>query len=488
MSSTEITAQAVTEHLETTALPSLYADKSFWGMTVTQFLGAFNDNLFKQLVLFLSIVTISTSAIKIDAPLAEVPAVGVEATDNQAQNSPQAKASDRQGTADIIFALPFLLVTGYAGYLADRYSKRTIIISCKIAEIFIMAAGAAAFSLYVPGQLGFLYIVLFMMGVHSGFFGPAKYGILPEMLRPKDLSRANGLILMTTFVAIILGGVVAGVLKEHFATRLWLASVVCMSLAVLGTISAFWVRPARPANPGMKFEWSALTVPSDMIAVLKTNRPLLMALFVSSVFWMLAGMVKSAITAVGLLDQHVGEVWTSYLFGIVSVGIALGAVTGGLISGDKIDFRVMRAGAIGMFVSMVLLAIPADGNPAAYLGPDGKPLHMPGFAESHQWLGYYGSLATLLLLGASTGLFIVPLQAFMQEAAPDGKKGRMIAVMNQANWVGIAINGVIYGWIAKLVEARDWPRCTAFFFVAAMMLPIVLFYRPKNEVFGEQQD
>jgi acyl-[acyl-carrier-protein]-phospholipid O-acyltransferase/long-chain-fatty-acid--[acyl-carrier-protein] ligase len=117
-----------------------------------------------------------------------------------------------------IFGIPFLLVTGYAGYLADRYSKRSIIINCKIAEIFIMGAGAVAFTLYTPGHLGFLYVVLFLMGTHSGFFGPAKYGILPEILRPSICRALNGFILMTTFLSIILGGVVAGVLKEHFAT------------------------------------------------------------------------------------------------------------------------------------------------------------------------------------------------------------------------------------------------------------------------------
>jgi acyl-[acyl-carrier-protein]-phospholipid O-acyltransferase/long-chain-fatty-acid--[acyl-carrier-protein] ligase len=498
MSTPEIEAEALVESTgalwneaqdERPDLPPLYQDKSFWGMTITQFLGAFNDNLFKQLVIFLSVITVGSAAITVTDRGAqkEVPVIeqGVPPDDipvsGAGQDSAAPKVEDKQGTADTIFGIPFLLVTGYAGYLADRYSKRTIIISCKVAEIFIMAAGAVAFSLYTPGHLGFLYVVLFLMGTHSGFFGPAKYGILPEILRQSDLPRANGFILMTTFLSIILGGVLAGVLKEHFAARLWVASVAGMSIAAVGAVTSLWVRKIPPSNPTMKFEWSSLAVPPDMVAMLRANRPLMMAVLVSSVFWMLAGMMKSAITAAGLIDQRVGEEKTSYLFAMISVGIAVGAAVGGLISRTDADFRVFRIGAIGMLACMILLAIPSGGDAANLLGPDGKLLHVPGFAESRHWLGYLGSMGVVTLLGVFTGFFAVPLQVYMQKAPPEGKKGRMIAVMNQANWIGIVLNGVVYSAIAQLIEANEWPRCTAFIFIAAIMLPIVLFYHPKND-------
>ncbi len=106
--------------------------------------------------------------------------------------------------------------------------------------------------------------------------------------------------------------------------------------------------------------------------------------------------------------------------------------------------------------------------------------------DGRHWLGHYGSMAVILVLGLFTGFFAVPLQVFMQKAPPEGKKGRMIAVMNQANWIGIVLNGVVYSVIAKLIEARDWPRCSAFVFIAAIMLPIVLFYHPKNEALSEE--
>ncbi|MCH8840857.1 MAG: MFS transporter [Planctomycetes bacterium] len=444
------------ESLDLEALPPLMRDRSFWGMTVTQFFGAFNDNLFKQLILLLSISAVAA-----------------------------AESEDQQGRAMLLFSIPFLLTTGLAGYLSDRLGKRGIIVLCKMAEIVVMAAGGVAFAVYArTGSLTFLYVVLFFMGAQSGFFGPAKYGILPEMLRPTDLPRANGFILMTTFLAIIFGTVVAGVLLEYFPNRLWVASTACVSIAVVGTLSSLFVRKIRPATPELKFELGSLGVPNDMRQLLRNDKPLLAALFVSSMFWLLAGMVPSTVNVLGKVALEIGDKWTSVLTGVIGVGIALGCVLGGLVSGGKIDFRLVRIGSIGMLLCLILLAIPASGDMAKLKNEAGELLRLPGVGEAAQWLGYWGSLPILLLLGAFTGMFAVPLQVFMQSRPPDGKKGRMIAVMNQANWIGIGISGALYGALSMLIEARNWPRSTMFLFVAALTVPIVLFYHPRNEELG----
>src|SRR5690606_23623095 len=135
------------------------------------FLGAFNDNLFKQLVLLLCV--------------------------DLARNDP---TQDQQGWAGVCFAVPFILFSGYAGFLSDRNSKRRIVVLAKVAEVLIMAMGLLAF---LSGSLTALFVVLFLMGTQSAFFGPGKYGILPELLRDEDLPRANGIFLMTTFLAVI---------------------------------------------------------------------------------------------------------------------------------------------------------------------------------------------------------------------------------------------------------------------------------------------
>jgi acyl-[acyl-carrier-protein]-phospholipid O-acyltransferase/long-chain-fatty-acid--[acyl-carrier-protein] ligase len=146
-------------------------------------LGAFNDNFYKQLMLLLAIPVVPGTL-------------------------------DQQQVATIVFALPFVLFSGIAGHLSDKYSKNRVIVLAKAAEIGIMGLGLIGFLMY--GATGYrgLLAVLFLMGIHSAFFGPSKYGILPELFRNKDLPRANGIVLMTTFLAIIFGTVSAGFLGD----------------------------------------------------------------------------------------------------------------------------------------------------------------------------------------------------------------------------------------------------------------------------------
>jgi acyl-[acyl-carrier-protein]-phospholipid O-acyltransferase/long-chain-fatty-acid--[acyl-carrier-protein] ligase len=462
MSTPEIAAETITESAVpmsegasdlALSQPTLYRDRSFWSMAVTQFLGAFNDNLYKQLVLLLSIAAGGAAA---------------------------AQATDEQWLPMLIFAAPFLAFTGYAGYLSDKFSKRSIVIICKLAEVVIMALGGLGFYVYwTSGSLAFLYAVLFLMGTHSAFFGPGKYGILPEMLRESDLPRANGFILMMTFLAIIFGTGLAGLLLAD--GRLWLASTSCIVIAVIGTLTSLFIRRLPAANPGLRFQWSALTVPPDMREMLARDRPLLAALTVSSVFWLLAGMVPSAVNALGKIELQVGDLWTSILTACIGVGIAAGCVIGGLVSQGAVDFRLLRIGIVGMLACLVLAGIPAGGDIATLQNAEGELTRMPGLGDARQWLGFWGSVPVMLLLGAFTGLFAVPLQVYMQSRPPRDKKGRMIAVMNQANWIGVLISAVSYWLLAKIVESSDWPRCTMFLFIAALTLPIALFYHPKHE-------
>ena len=155
------------------------------------------------------------------------------------------------------------------------------------------------------------------------------------------------------------------------------------------------------------------------------------------------------------------------------------------MSGGVVDFRLVRVGSFGMLVCLALLAIPASGDASLLIGADGNLSHLPGVAESAQWLGFTGSLPVLLALGAFTGMFAVPLQVFMQCRPPDGKKGRMIAVMNQANWIGVLISAGLYQALAWLLETFHWPRSLMFLFIALLMLPVAIFYHPKNEQLAE---
>jgi len=417
-------------------------------MVATQFLGAFNDNVFKQLMLLLAIPT----------------AISV----NQ---------DDQQGLATIVFSLPFVLGSGYAGYLSDRYSKRRIIVASKVSEIAAMLLGMLAFLLYgVFGREGLL-VVLFLMGMQSTFFGPSKYGILPEMLREEDLPRANGLMLMTTFLAIILGIAIAGILGDLFvdssrplnetAANLWKGSAACVAVAVAGTLTALLVRRTPAAKPELRFQLSALVIPPDARQTLFGDRPLVLALLASSLFWLVAGIAIQAVNSFGMVQLELGKTWTSLMTAVIAIGISVGAMLAGRLSHGKADFRLVRSGLWGILVSLVLLSISLPGG------------HL---------LGYRGSLVVLVLLGISAATFSIPLQVFIQTRPPDGQKGRMIAVMNQFNFIAILLSGVFYSIFDWIVEACDWPRSLIFAMMAVLVVPAVLFYHPEQGAEDSMQE
>ena len=150
-----------------------------------------------------------------------------------------------QGVATIVFAIPFILLSGYCGYLSDKISKRTIVVTSKVLEIAVMILGGMAF---LSGNIMVMLSVLFFMGAQSALFGPAKYGILPELFPDRELPRVNGAILMTTFLSIILGFAIAGEIKEALNGELWKASYFCVAIAVIGTLTSLLIRKTPSAS------------------------------------------------------------------------------------------------------------------------------------------------------------------------------------------------------------------------------------------------
>lgn len=454
----------------------LSRDASFWGMVWTQFLGAFNDNLFKQLMLLLAI-PVAVAAVAEPKQAHPVGDVDVEIADENAANNDKApdKKGDGQALATIVFSLPFVLFSGFAGYLSDRYSKRTIINLSKIAEIVIMALGMFGFLMFRTSGYSGLLFVLFLMGTQSAFFGPGKYGILPELFAPFNLPKANGTIVMTTFMAIILGTVTAGILKDGLldadqplmeqASHLWIGSAICIVIAVVGTATSFMVRKVKPAAPTLKLTASSFAIPGETRRALFSDRHLVCAILASSVFWLVSGIAIQAVNSLGITQLKLNSTKTSLLAGVIAIGIAVGAMVAGKISNGKTDFRIVRAGMWGLVVWLLLLSISRAGG-----------VHL---------LGFVGSLPVLILLGFSAGFFAIPLQVFIQSRPADDQKGQMIAVMNQANFIAILLSGVVYLGFDKLVDAQDWPRSYIFAMMALLVLPMAIFYRPTNDILKE---
>ncbi len=418
----------------------LLKDRSFWGLTVTQFLGAFNDNVYKQLVLLLAL------------PVVVVGAAGAQAS------------ADMQGWATFVFSLPFVLFSGFAGYLSDRLSKTPIIVASKIAEIGIMLLGVLAFYNYENWGMFGTWTVLFLMATQSTFFGPGKYGVLPELFRPTDLPRANGLILMSTFLAIIFGVLIAGKLMDLFVdeagnrniTQLWIASLVCVVIAVLGTLSSMLIRRTPAAQPQAQLTADNFGLAKEMIELFRRDKPLLMALLVSCVFWMVASIAMPTVNRVGsgmlLLDFDE----TSFLVGMIAVGIMLGAPLGGYLSRKLPYHRVVTLGLWGIAICLGFLG--------AWDGPQ-------------LWLSVWGARAALILLGISAAIYSIPLQVFLQERPPDMLKGRMIATMNQANFLGMMIAGPTYQLFLVIAGWLGWPVSSVFWMIGLLVVPIALFYR-----------
>jgi acyl-[acyl-carrier-protein]-phospholipid O-acyltransferase/long-chain-fatty-acid--[acyl-carrier-protein] ligase len=230
------------------------------------------------------------------------------------------------------------LFSGFAGYLSDKWSKTPIIIASKVAEIVIMFMGVLAFWFYDSWGMAGTWTVLFLMAVQSTFFGPGKYGLLPELFRSSDLPRANGLILMSTFLAIIFGVTIAGKLVVSLtgdnvaenASRLWIGSMVCVVIAVIGTLTSLMIRRTLPAQPQAVMSMDNFGLSKDMISLLRKDSPLLVALLVSCVFWMVASIAMPAVNSAGTKMLGLDAEATSLLVGMIAIGIMFGAAVGGL--------------------------------------------------------------------------------------------------------------------------------------------------------------
>ena len=464
--------------------PSVWRDRAFWGMTITQFLGAFNDNIFKQLVLLLCV------------------------------DLARRGQSDQQGNATVLFAVPFILFSGFSGFLADRWSKRSIVVGCKLAEVLIVLLGMAAFAgmeAWPTYGIWLPIIVLSMMGLHSTVFGPAKFGILPELFDDRDLPRVNGIVLMTTFLAIILALPVAGRLKILFEGEIWLASVACLVVAVLGVATSLLVRRTPVAHPGLEFEPQSLFVHPQTWRALVSQRGLLPVVIVLSVFWMTGGIVYPNVTnAVGKLQLGLDDEKTGLLAACTGLGILVGCVLAGWQSKGRFNATLIRIGGWGMLASLILLALPGSKIvertvppvtlPPAAAGVVSTPpepslapaAETPGaktvVAYRQPLLGIAGMGAALVCVGFFAGMFTVPLQVFLQARAPMDQKGRVIGVMNLCNWIGIASAGGLYQLFqVVLVKGLGAPLNALYVGAAVVLLPVLLLFHPRDESLKEDE-
>src|SRR5947208_2964782 len=280
----------------------------------TQFLGAFNDSVY-QTIVALHVGTANPAYV----PL--VPAV---------------------------FTIPSLLFSGYAGHLADAVSKRKVLIGVKAFEVAIMLFGLATLHAgWVEGMLG----VVFLMGLHAAIFSPAKYGIVPEMVEDRDLSRANALLEMSTFVAIVIGIAGGGVLVALWKTAAWRIGVVTLAIAVTGFATSLKIARVPASGAKQAFRWNPFGEIASSTRHLLHEKALWLTVLGIAWFWFAGVLLKTNLQYFGADLLHQDEHGISILWAFLALGIGAGNMLAGRLSGDKVELGLvpLGAGLMGVF-------------------------------------------------------------------------------------------------------------------------------------------
>jgi acyl-[acyl-carrier-protein]-phospholipid O-acyltransferase / long-chain-fatty-acid--[acyl-carrier-protein] ligase len=359
-----------------TGFGNVLRQRGFSAFLTTQFLGAFNDSVYQ------TIAALQAGAVN-PAYVPLVPAV---------------------------FTLPSLLFSGYAGHLADAVSKRSVLIGVKAFEIAIMLFGLAVLHAgWVEGMLG----VVFLMGLHAAIFGPAKYGIVPEMVEDRELSRANALLEMSTFVAIVLGIAGGGVLVAVWRAAAWRIGVVTLGIAIVGFATSLGIARVPASGAKQAFRWNPFGEIASSTRHLVSDRPLWLAVLGIAWFWFAGVLLKTDLQYFGADVLKTDENGVSILWAFLAIGIGAGNMLAGRLSGDKVELGLAPLGAGLMSVfTLALLAVRHS---------------------------FVGSVAAVMLLAMASGLFVVPLYAFVQQRSGSREKGRVVAANNFYQTIGMLI-------------------------------------------------
>nr|MCU0228892.1 MFS transporter [Bryobacterales bacterium] len=294
----------------------------------------------------------------------------------------------------------------------------------------------------------------FVMALQSTFFGPAKYGILPELLPEKELSRANGLLEMSTFVAIILGTTAAGFLFQYWGTSTWKIALVLIAVAALGSLTSFGIgRVPSPTRPE-PFRWNPVREVMLGTRTVLADRTLLLTITGISFFWFLGALFQMDLLLFAKQSMNLNDSGAGILVAGLAVGIGAGSLLAGRISGDHIELGLVVPGCLGMGLSAlgVVLAAPHFGF----------------------------TMMALMLMGAFGGLFIVPLNALLQHRPAAHEKGRIMGVNNFFNAIAMLMASAVLWLLTSLLGwSPDAVIIVAALFTVASTL-VVLWYTPED--------
>lgn len=411
--------------------------RGFLSLIVTQFFGAANDNILKGILVFMVI-------------------------DGAWQGR---LGAGGQGIVGICFSLPFILLSGYAGQFADRHSKQRVTMLVKVVEIPIALLGLFGFW---TGNLWLTLATLVLLTSQSAFFGPAKYGMIPELVAEGDLSRANGAINMMTNIAVILGTLVSGLISDRYSPQpdpagepapdpiLWLPGAAMVGVAVLGLGAALMIPRLKPGDPGLKYDPNPFSAYVFSLREMRRT-PLFMVTMAWGWFYLLAGLalliVPEYTTVLGVTRQE-----ASMLLGVLAVSIGLGCAVAGLVSGHRIEPRLIPLGGAGITLFCALLAwVP------------------PAMFTQTTTIRVLTSNVSFLIFGCGffSGFYIIPLQALLQKLSPRDERGRFLGTANCVSFGFFTLASLIYWVIRPLFGTQPQD---VFLVSAALMAGGTLFF------------
>ena len=394
---------------------SLFRSRRFTPMFFTQFLGAFNDNFFKQALLLL--LTYSAAA-KLGSSVSLL-----------------------NNLAAMLFILPFFLFSALAGQLADKYEKSWLTWYIKVLEVVIMvlATFGLIFEIY-----WLLFVALFLLGAQSTFFGPIKYAYLPQAMHQDELVGANALFQTGTSLSILMGMMVAGLFIQ-MNNHLYWVSAMALLIASLGLLASKFI-PSMPAvQPNMKIDWNIWRTSMDTIKYLYSLPLLFFIIIGNSWFWFYGATFLTQTPEFSKVILNGNESVVIFLLTLFSVGVAIGSLLCKTLTKNQVSFRLLPFGIAGLSLFAIDLYFSLSG-----LNIDSNTLL--GISELSSVSGSWRVFADLFLLGFSGGIYIVPLYAAMQAYSPVTHGARVIGANNIFNAIFMVTSAIFSIVILNLLQ------------------------------------
>lgn len=381
--------------------------RGFWCLMGTQFQGAFSDNVLKWLVIYLVI----------------------------AQKLPKDQLDSLVADSGMYFAIPFLIFSMFGGWMADRFSKRHVMIGVKTMEIGIMIFATFALT---SGRMGLQLASICLMGVHSAFFAASKYGSLPEVVPPEKLSWANGIIEMLTFLATIFGTLAAAWLAGGLADKPAWSGGILLCLAMAGWVMSLGITRIPAASPDKPLRLNFLGDLWREFRWMRTDRDLWRANLGNTGFFFIAVLIQMNLVLYAEQVLHINPMENSALQVALAIGMATGSLIAGKLSGDHVEYGLIPVGAILMAAMGIMLGIEDVSRTTFTI--------------------------CLALLGIGGGMFIVPVAAVLQHRPPADRKGSVQGAASWLSWVGISAAAVLQ---KELNMRLQWTPGQIFWFCGA---------------------